>query len=118
MGGFNRSDYRAAQTKRKVVYGSARTGVYLIVSMKESRSMFHFKCDTTVAGRLLVQVRHKCMGARTRATIGPFSPYAMNALCLRWCGLTQICWLCFYLTALLVITIQDGCKVPDIYVQY
>jgi len=34
---FNRCDYRAAQMKHMVLYGSARTGDYLIVAIKKSQ---------------------------------------------------------------------------------
>jgi len=44
---FGRCDYRAAQLKHTVVYGSASTGDCFVA--RKNRSMFHFKSDTTVA---------------------------------------------------------------------
>lgn len=45
---YSRCDYRAAQVKHTVVYGSTRTGDYLILRIKKS-CVFHFKGDTIVA---------------------------------------------------------------------
>jgi hypothetical protein len=48
MSDFSRCDYRAAHIKRTVVYGSARTGDYLIVAIKNSQDD-PFKGDAIVA---------------------------------------------------------------------
>ena len=61
---FSRCDYRAAQMKHMVEYGSARTVDYLNVAIKKG-SIFHFKCDTIVAIRLLVQIKHTEMNGCT-----------------------------------------------------
>jgi len=63
-----------------------------------------FKGDT------IVQMKHKnYMGAHALTTIALISTYAINALCLRKCGLTQIfvCWLYVYLKVFLIVTIED-----------
>ena len=57
MRDFSRCNYRAAQLKHTVTYGSARTGDCLNVAIKKSQ-LFHFKGDTIVAIRLLVQIKH------------------------------------------------------------
>jgi len=48
MSDFSRCDYRAAHIKHTVVYGSARTGDYLIVAIKHSKHG-PFKGDAIVA---------------------------------------------------------------------
>jgi hypothetical protein len=64
--------------KRTVTYGSERTGDYLIVAIKKSRSMFHLKDDTIVAWRLLAQIKHtnKRMGAQGR--LSPPFPFVKS----------------------------------------
>jgi len=48
MSEFNRCDYRAAHIKHTAVYGSARTGDYLIMAIKNSQ-YGPFKGDAIVA---------------------------------------------------------------------
>jgi hypothetical protein len=54
---------------------------------------------TTVACTNEVQLKY--MGASAQKTIGPFSPYAVNTLCL------YQCWLCLHLTVFVPATTQN-----------
>jgi hypothetical protein len=85
----------AAQMKSTVVYGSARRAT--INGREEKVAAFSISRVTRLSLDDYFYERNtkKYNGERALATVAPFSPSAINALSLRYCGFEQILYVSY-----------------------